>query len=332
MDWSICTVVVLPLVPVTASHGAGASGSRRRHASSTSPHTGIPRSVAWASSGAVGFQPGEVTTRSTSSGSTAVAPGSSRTVAPSVSSSSAFSAFSSLVDSSSAVTCAPRNRRLSAAAKPETPNPATTTRAPDQSLARPRSSTRTPPGACSPNAGDPLGVEDAEAGGDGEAGDDPEADDDGHLLPAEHLEVVVQGRHPEDPVTGLDLEDAPEQPARPADLEDRHLDHHRQRDDDEQPADDQQQQLGAGHDREAGHRAALRRRGVPPEEPEAGAGEGGGDDGEVQRVTHLVALRARLEGAGLAVLPDVDQRVGREDEDARAGREAVETVGQVHRV
>src|SRR6478735_1799490 len=57
-----------------------------------------------------------------------------------------------------------------------------------------------------------------------------------------------------------------------------------------------------------------------------------GDDGEVQRVTHLVALRARLEGAGLAVLPDVDQRVGREDEDARAGREAVEAVGQVHRV
>ena len=41
IDWSICTVVVLPLVPVTASHGAAASGSRSRHASSTSPQTGI---------------------------------------------------------------------------------------------------------------------------------------------------------------------------------------------------------------------------------------------------------------------------------------------------
>ena len=51
---SICTVVVLPLVPVTASQGAGLSGSRSRQASSTSPQIGTPRSAACASSGAAG--------------------------------------------------------------------------------------------------------------------------------------------------------------------------------------------------------------------------------------------------------------------------------------
>ena len=58
IESSICTVVVLPLVPVTHSHGAACSGSRSRQASSTSPQTGMPRSRACASSGAVGFQPG----------------------------------------------------------------------------------------------------------------------------------------------------------------------------------------------------------------------------------------------------------------------------------
>ena len=137
---SIWTVVVLPLVPVTHSHGAAVSGSRSRQASSTSPHTGMPRAAAWASSGAVGFQPGEVTTTSTSSGSVAVEPGPRRISAPStwsrVASSSRPSAFSSR-----ATTRAPRWVRLSAAAKPETPKPATTARTPDQSSRRPRSST-----------------------------------------------------------------------------------------------------------------------------------------------------------------------------------------------
>lgn len=43
MEASIWTVVVLPLVPVTASQGA-ASGPRSRQASSTSPQTGTPAS------------------------------------------------------------------------------------------------------------------------------------------------------------------------------------------------------------------------------------------------------------------------------------------------
>ena len=81
------------------------------------------------------------TTRSTSSGRVAVAPSPRRTVAPSTSSSSAFSRRSLSAppsDSSSAVTAAPRWLRLSAAAKPETPKPATTARTPSQESWRPR--------------------------------------------------------------------------------------------------------------------------------------------------------------------------------------------------
>ena len=65
IDASICTVVVLPLVPVTVSQGAAPSRGRSRQASSTSPHTGMPVAAAAASSGWSGRQPGEVTTRST---------------------------------------------------------------------------------------------------------------------------------------------------------------------------------------------------------------------------------------------------------------------------
>ena len=91
--------------------------------------------------------------------------------------------------------------------------------------------------------------------------------------------------------------------------------------DHEQPADDQQQQLGAGQDRQPGQRAAQgqragvahedgRRRGVPPQEAEAGAGDRRRDDGEVERVAHLVAGGPAGGRAALVVLPDVDQRVG----------------------
>ncbi len=72
IEASICTVVVLPLVPVTASQGAGspvaASGRRRCQASSTSPQTGTPAASAAAKSGLLGGQPGEVTTSRVPSG------------------------------------------------------------------------------------------------------------------------------------------------------------------------------------------------------------------------------------------------------------------------
>ena len=70
---------------------------------------------------------------------------------------------------------------------------------------------------------------------------------------------------------------------------------------DEQAAEDDEQQLGAGEDGEPGEGAAegqrpgvahedLGRRGVPPQEAEAGTHAGGRDDREVVRVAHLVAL------------------------------------------
>ena len=72
MAASIFTVVVLPLVPVTASQSCrdppGSTG-RSRQASSTSPMTGTPAAAAAASSGASGRHPGEVTTRSVPPGS-----------------------------------------------------------------------------------------------------------------------------------------------------------------------------------------------------------------------------------------------------------------------
>jgi len=51
IDSSMLVVVVLPLVPVTASHGTTRSGCIMRQASSTSPQIGTLRWAAWASSG-----------------------------------------------------------------------------------------------------------------------------------------------------------------------------------------------------------------------------------------------------------------------------------------
>src|SRR5690606_23177059 len=60
---SMLTVVVLPLVPVTASHGA-ARGPRSRHASSGSLYTSRPAAAAARGSGWCGGKPGETTSSS----------------------------------------------------------------------------------------------------------------------------------------------------------------------------------------------------------------------------------------------------------------------------
>src|SRR2546423_933756 len=65
---SIVVVVVLPLVPVTASQ-AGASGVRSRQASSGSLYTGSPAACAATTSARVRANPGETTTSDTSSSS-----------------------------------------------------------------------------------------------------------------------------------------------------------------------------------------------------------------------------------------------------------------------
>ena len=113
MDSTIWVVVVFPLVPVTPSHGMARSGCCIRQASSISPHTGIPRSNARVSNRASGRHPGDVTTRSVSPGSSAVAPLPSRTVASRVSRMAALSAWTS--DSSRTVTLAPSESSPSAA-------------------------------------------------------------------------------------------------------------------------------------------------------------------------------------------------------------------------
>ena len=120
IDSSMPTVVVFPLVPVTASHGAGppppARSTRTCHASSTSLHTGTSCSRAATRSGWCGGSPGDATTRSARSST--------------VPASSSAEPMTSSAWSSTGTTRAPRDARISTAARPETPSPATTTRAP----------------------------------------------------------------------------------------------------------------------------------------------------------------------------------------------------------
>ena len=133
-----------------------------------------------------------------------------------------------------------------------------------------------------------------------------------------------------------------EQPSATSQLEEADLEDHRHHLDDQQPTQDHQEQLGSSEDRHSRKRAAKRQRagvahedlrgfGVPPQEAEAGAGERNRDHRQVVGVAHLIALRPGGcgIGAGLVVLPDVDQRIGAEDHDAGTGGEAVEPVGEV---
>lgn len=133
IEASIRTVVVLPLVPVTASQGAGSRPScpLSRQASSTSPQTGTPASAAAVKSGLPGFQPGAVTTSSVDPGR--VSPSPRRTVIPSASSSAAWARERSSSPSLTTVTSAPRSCRARAAGIPLTPRPATVTCLPCQS-------------------------------------------------------------------------------------------------------------------------------------------------------------------------------------------------------
>src|SRR5690606_10643977 len=246
---SICTVVVLPLVPVMVSQGA-APTARRRHASSTSPQMSMPWPAASASSGWSGRQPGEVTTRSI--GSRGIPPtcsGPTRTSTPRMSRMRIRSISAELPAGSAPstrITLAPRSTRASAAAKPLTPPPVTRMRRPLGSKGSAWSGWTSVRPAGLPTTDDPLRVEQSQPEGDEESGQDPEADDDRHLCPAQELEVVLERRHPEDAFAGG--------------LEGGDLDDHRERDHDEETAEDDDEQLGAGRDGQAGHRTTERQR------------------------------------------------------------------------
>src|SRR5699024_3661733 len=255
IDSSIVVVVVLPLVPVIASHFASLV-PRIRQASSTSPMTGMPAAAAAASTGWSGRQPGEVTTRSMSpSGrdSTCWAP--RRMSTSKTSRIWTFSLTSEVSSPSMTMTSAPRTPRpvtrmrspareelgpLKASGIAATAVPASGFAAGEVSAAE--LSAGAVSGRFSANSRHPFGVEEADAGDDEECGDDPESDHDRHFGPALEFEVMLQRRHPEHPFAG-----GPE----------RHdLDDHGQGDDDEESAEDDEQQFGPRHDRQSGEGTA----------------------------------------------------------------------------
>ena len=139
IDSSMPTVVVLPLVP-------GDREPRRRAAAGRAVDAHVPRELdlaphgqrrapaAAASSGWCGASPGDATTRSARSST--------------VPASSSAEPMTSSAWSSTGTTRAPRDASTSAAARPETPSPATTTRAPSST-------------SVGHLPGHPLGVEDA---------------------------------------------------------------------------------------------------------------------------------------------------------------------------
>ena len=137
MAASICTVVVLPLVPVIVSQGAAPSRARIRQASSTSPQTRIPAAAA--------DQQGLVrASRARSPRGRLRPPGRAAAARP-----GAHFDVQDLEDLGAPAAAgrapAPRRRReppaprsasASAAAKPLMPRPATSTRRPDQAASR----------------------------------------------------------------------------------------------------------------------------------------------------------------------------------------------------
>ena len=109
------TVVVLPLVPVTVSHGAAPSAARMRQASSTSPQTGMPAVAAASMSGSCGGTPGEVTTSWVPAGGSCTCSGPRRTSTSRISRIVARSVIASVTSRDTAVTLAPRSASASAA-------------------------------------------------------------------------------------------------------------------------------------------------------------------------------------------------------------------------
>src|SRR5271166_1881429 len=233
-------VVVLPLVPVTAMNSLG----NIRHASSSSPMTGSPRERAAAITGACAGTPGLLTTQRTRPSRDSPW-GPACTCTPASSSASVPPG----TPASTPITSAPLARSASAAATPERASP-TTRYGPAGISGRGFNWTRR-------RSADALAV-DREADRAADRRDDPEAQDDLRLRPCPQLEMMVDGRHQEDPF------------ARQLEVDD--LDHDRQRLDHEDPAEQDQEQLGLCHDRHARDRAAQPQRAGVPHEDRGGEG------------------------------------------------------------
>src|SRR5882757_2707761 len=276
MAVSMATVVVLPLVPVTASHtGGSACSAHSRQASSTSPITSIPARAAAASTGASGRQPGAVTTSAVSGG------GVRRSCATRRPGSASATDRSRPTSASVTVTTAPSASSALATGGPVTPAPVTRTCAPASVTSAPAA------------VAEPVAVEQPEAEHAGGGPEQPESDDHRGFRPPGEFEVMVERGHSKYSAAGG------------AERGDLH--NHRQRLHHEQPADDHHQQFGTGGHREPREQAAQRegtrvahedlgRCRVPPQEADAGAHRGGRDQRQVQRVAHVEA--AGQAGAG----------------------------------
>src|SRR3954447_7531910 len=297
--WPISSVVVvLPFVPVMAMNSCPPSS---RQASSSSPRTGRPRRRAAATTAASAGTPGDLIIAAvwSSSSTPSVArrtPGRSTGGRP----------------ASTPIASSPSARSVLSAETPERARPTTRYGPPGRGgrgVIRAWGAVR---GVGSVPLPKRLLV-DGEADRRADRGHDPEAQDDLGLRPRHQLEVVVDRRHQEHPLAeGLEGED---------------LDQHAQRLDHEDPAEQDQQDLGARHHRETRDRAAQperpcvahedrRRERVEPQEADAGAHEAAAEQRKV-----LLAPRDERD-------PDVGQQ---HDRGAARGQ-AVEPVGEVHRV
>src|SRR5918997_6691184 len=278
------TTVVLPLVPVmAATRIPDPSSSRPKPTSET---TGTPRSSAARNTGSRGWMPGLTTTRSTPSRIPGSAPR-----APSMPSSTSVPRRRSSSLASAARISSPRSSSTLVTAIPDSPSPYT----------------RVLTGSPHRVVEEKIVEEEAERceGGLG----DPEPDHDLVLLPAQELEVVVDGRHLEDPASRqLEYDD---------------LDDHRERLQHEEPPYHRQQEFGLGQNRGGGQHSPdgerprvahedIRRVRVVPEKPDDSSNHSPADNGDI-----------------VLALEESDGRVGQERQGAGTGREPVEPVRKV---
>src|SRR3990172_4750096 len=290
--------VDLPFVPVTAA----TFPPNRRKPSSSSPHTGVPaRTSAGRGSFSLGT-PGERTTSGVSSAAfSVILPWTNAicggTGCPRDRSTASFGR------SSKSVTRAPSRRRRRAETNPEIPAPITNASLP-------------PKVSISPY------LEGADGQQRQDDRDDPETNDDLRLRPSLEFEVVVDRRHPEDPLpgglVGEDLKNHRESlhHEHPPHQDDLLLHHH-------------------GHDAERGTQG--KRPGVPhehlggigvePEKADPRPGHGATEDGELPRPRDIGNLQVVRD---LHVPGEIrEQHVGPGGDDGRADGKPVETVGQI---
>src|SRR5919112_4639037 len=278
------TRVVFPLGPVTAT--TRASSPRRSRPSPTSEMIGMPRAPAARKTALRGLTPGLAMILSIPSSTWGVAPST-----PDTWRAARVSRSRSSSPPSAARIALPLSVRARVAATPDSPSPYT------------RVLTSSPCRVVEEDVG-----EEEPHGGEGGLSD-PESDHHLVLIPAQKLEVVVDGGHLEHPSS--------------CELEDEDLDDNGEGFDDEQTAHNGQEELCLGEHSGRGQDAPYRERagiahkdvcrvGVVPEEPDDCADHGAADHGDV-----------------VLALEESDGRVGEQGYGRCTGREPVEAVRQV---